>query len=181
MLLLCHVRVRSSRQGVFYKKGVLRNFAKFTRKHLCYSLFFTKEALAQVFSCEFCKISRNTFSYRTSPVAVSGVSERIYTLQFLNFLLETGTLSEVCVDSNFMEIQRFKHSSDKFSLLCCRLLDFFNENLLCQRGLDKHLQERFLLASTFSCQCFIKKGTLPQTLKTNFSNILQNSSRLVSA
>ena len=63
-----------------------------------------KETLAQVFSCEFCKISRNTFSYRTSPVAVSGDSERIYTLQFLNFLLETGTLSEVCVDSNFMEI-----------------------------------------------------------------------------
>ena len=25
---------------VFYKKGVLRNFAKFTGKHLCQSLFF---------------------------------------------------------------------------------------------------------------------------------------------
>ena len=34
----------SSRPEVFYKKGVLRNFAKFTRKHLCQSLFFNKVA-----------------------------------------------------------------------------------------------------------------------------------------
>ena len=55
------------------RKGILRNFAKFTGKNLCQSLFFNKvaglrfatliekEALAQVFSCEFCKISRSTF------------------------------------------------------------------------------------------------------------------------
>ena len=35
--------VRSSRQ-VFCKKGVLRNFANFTGKHLCQSLFFNKVA-----------------------------------------------------------------------------------------------------------------------------------------
>ena len=29
---------------VFCKKGVLRNFAKFTGKHLCQSLFFNKVA-----------------------------------------------------------------------------------------------------------------------------------------
>ena len=29
---------------VFYKKGVLKNFAKFTGKHLCQSLFFNKVA-----------------------------------------------------------------------------------------------------------------------------------------
>ena len=34
--------------------------------------FIKKEALAQVFSCEFCEISKNTFSYRTPPVAASG-------------------------------------------------------------------------------------------------------------
>ena len=53
-------------------KGVLRNFTKFTGKHLCQSLFLKKvaglrpatlfkKALAQVFSCEFCEISKNTF------------------------------------------------------------------------------------------------------------------------
>ena len=29
---------------------------------------YQKETLAQVFSCESCKISKNTFSYRTRPV-----------------------------------------------------------------------------------------------------------------
>ena len=33
---------RSSRPEVFCKKGVLRNFAKFTGKHLCQSLFLIK-------------------------------------------------------------------------------------------------------------------------------------------
>ena len=52
---------------VFYKKVVLKNFAKFTGKHLCQSLVFNKvaglkETLAQLFSCEFRDISKNTFS-----------------------------------------------------------------------------------------------------------------------
>ena len=34
--------LRSSRPEVFCKKGVLRNFTKFTGKHLCPSLFFNK-------------------------------------------------------------------------------------------------------------------------------------------
>ena len=36
--------IRSSRPEVFCKKGVLRNFAKFTGTHLCQSLFFNKVA-----------------------------------------------------------------------------------------------------------------------------------------
>ena len=48
------------------RKSVLRNFVKFTAKHLCQSPFFNKvfikkEILAQVFSWEFCEISKNTF------------------------------------------------------------------------------------------------------------------------
>ena len=53
------------------KKGVLRNFRKFTGKHLSQSLvliklqaacnFIKKEALAQVSSREFSEISKNTF------------------------------------------------------------------------------------------------------------------------
>ena len=35
---------RSSRPGVLCKKGALRNFSKFTGKHLCQSLFFNKVA-----------------------------------------------------------------------------------------------------------------------------------------
>ena len=53
---------RSSRLEAFYRKGVLINFAKSRRKHLCQSLnIIKKETLAQVFSCEFCEIYKNTF------------------------------------------------------------------------------------------------------------------------
>ena len=87
-LILCDSHSsRSSHQRCSVRKGVLRYFTKFTEKHLCQSLFFNKvaglrtttlfkkrlwhrpqacnfikkETQAQVFSCEFCKISKNTF------------------------------------------------------------------------------------------------------------------------
>ena len=64
-----------SHQSCSLRKGVLRNFTTFTGKHLCQSLFFNKvaclwplacnfiekETLAQIFSCECCEISKNTF------------------------------------------------------------------------------------------------------------------------
>ena len=49
---------RSSHRRCSVKKVVLRNFTKFTGK-VCN--FLKKESLAQVFSCEFCEISKNTF------------------------------------------------------------------------------------------------------------------------
>ena len=55
---------RIRRPELFCKKGVLENYAKFTGKRLWQSLLFNKVAgqtLPQVFSCEFCKIFKNTF------------------------------------------------------------------------------------------------------------------------
>ena len=44
------------------KKGILKNFKKYTGKHLCQSLFFNKkETLAQMFSCELCEIFSNAY------------------------------------------------------------------------------------------------------------------------
>ena len=40
--------------------------------------FVKKETLAQVFSCEFCEIPKNTFSYRIPPVAASFTNTEIY-------------------------------------------------------------------------------------------------------
>ena len=40
---ICKLRVHSHRR-CSGRKGILRNFAKFTRKHLCLSLFFNKVA-----------------------------------------------------------------------------------------------------------------------------------------
>ena len=42
--------------------------------------FIKKETLAQVFSGEFCEISKNTFFYRAPPMAASGAFTRIFTV-----------------------------------------------------------------------------------------------------
>ena len=61
-------KFRSSRPEAFCKKSVLKNFAKFIGKHLFQRIFFNKalacnfikkESRAEVFSCEFCAISKN--------------------------------------------------------------------------------------------------------------------------
>ena len=59
--------LRSSLPEVFCKKGILRNFTKFTGKHLCQSIFFNK--------VEFCEISKNTFFHRTSLAAASEIGK----------------------------------------------------------------------------------------------------------
>ena len=56
---------RSSHQRCSVRKGVLRNFTKFTGKQLCWRPeacnFIKKEALTQVFACEFCEIYKGIF------------------------------------------------------------------------------------------------------------------------
>ena len=49
------------------KNGVLKNFTKFTEKHICgrvylnvLQLYLKRENLAQVFSCDFCETFKNT-------------------------------------------------------------------------------------------------------------------------
>ena len=44
-----------------YLSSALKNFTKFSRKHLCWALFFNK-----VEGCTFVKISKNTFLQNTS-------------------------------------------------------------------------------------------------------------------
>ena len=51
----------------FFKKGVLRNFAEFTRKHLCRNPFL-------VFSCEIWEICKSTFFAEQHRVTVSDCS-----------------------------------------------------------------------------------------------------------
>ena len=60
--------IRSSRLEMLCKKGVLKNFTKFTGKHLYWRHFIKKEILSQVFSCELCKIFKNIYFYRTSAM-----------------------------------------------------------------------------------------------------------------
>ena len=68
------VKSKSSRREVFRKKVFLKisqnsqENASARVSLLIKCNFIKKESLVQVFSCEFCEISENTFSYRTSPM-----------------------------------------------------------------------------------------------------------------
>ena len=63
---------KSSRLQMFFKIGVLKNFAIFAGKQICWSnlliklqawrsAILLKETLTLVFSCEYCKIFNNTY------------------------------------------------------------------------------------------------------------------------
>ena len=56
---------QSSNRRSSTNKGVLKDFAKFTGKHLCQSrlrpaTLLKKDTLTHVFSCEFCEIYKNS-------------------------------------------------------------------------------------------------------------------------
>ena len=64
MKAFIEIQFRSSRPEVFCKKRVLRNFAKFTGKHLCQSLSFNKVAGLQSWTKgwrQIHKIKQNRF------------------------------------------------------------------------------------------------------------------------
>ena len=72
---------------LFYKKGVLKKFLKFTGKHLCHSSYLIKlqaetcnfikrETLVQVFSCECSEFFRNIFFREHLRVTASTSCQR---------------------------------------------------------------------------------------------------------
>ena len=101
--MIIHIKCfRSSRLEVLCKKGVLKNFSKFTRKHLCQSLFFKKETLAQVFSFEFCEILRTHFLQNTSSGCLWYFHYSLFSLPlYCSALLFFGFLDVVYILVNF--------------------------------------------------------------------------------
>ena len=83
------------------QKGFLRNFTKFTRKHLCQSLFFKKETLAQVLPCKFCKIFRKPFLKKTSGRLLLNLLKKTVLLLALNFFSHIASCPLLCVVSTF--------------------------------------------------------------------------------
>ena len=81
---------------MFCKKGVLRNFAKFTGKHLCQSLIFNKAG-----GLEFCEFFKNTFStehLQTTASVASFISFFIKTrilLQFLSLVFINALITSI--------------------------------------------------------------------------------------
>ena len=100
---------------MFCEKGVLRKVIK-------------KEILAQVFSCEFCEISKNTFFHRTPLVAASGYNlfSEVLVYKFIQYFSVMCT--EKFTDVNFQLIccmvdeTKISYNSEILDLLCCFLL-----------------------------------------------------------
>ena len=70
---------RSSHRWCSVKKVILE-ISQNSQENTCVSLFFIKkETLTQVLFFEFCNIPKNTFSYKTPPVAASVISQYIDT------------------------------------------------------------------------------------------------------
>ena len=90
------MKIRSSGRYMFCKKGVLRNFAKFTGKHLCQSLIFNKAG-----GLEFCEFFKNTFStehLQTTASVVSFISFFIKArilLQFLSLVFINALITSI--------------------------------------------------------------------------------------
>ena len=134
ILLLCHVYVRSSRQEMFCKKGVLKNFeSPGTLLHCCFPVNFAKFLRTPFLTEHLCWLllalqnESTLYSFRTSCSKQA---------QYLKFKLTVTS----------WKYSR-SNSSNKFSLLCFRLLETFNENVLLQRGLDKYFWEKVSISS----------------------------------
>ena len=82
-LLFKSSRRRSSVKKVFWeisqnsKENTCARVSFLIKLQLSVCNFIKKETLAQVFSCEFYEISKNTFCYRTHLVAASDFLEEI--------------------------------------------------------------------------------------------------------
>ena len=148
---------------MFCKKGRLRNFAKFTGKHLRQSLFFNKvadlrpeacnfikkETLAQVFSCEFCEISKNIFSTEHLRATASG--KGFITKRLVNFEVNTSETIwfEVTISKKkwcIIFVYRPPHSNNKkvfFSELTTSLNQATNkyDNIIVMGGLNIDTQK----------------------------------------
>ena len=64
-----YMKINNIEESVPFKKKISSEAVARRSAEAC--KFIKKETLVQVFSCEFCEISNNTFCYRTPPVAAS--------------------------------------------------------------------------------------------------------------
>ena len=102
---------------VFCKNAVLKDFAKFTGKHVCHNLFFNKfetevcnffrnEILAQVSSCGFSEIFQNTYLQKTFVGCFCSKYSYIYVLFLVKCIICKGVVSSetfhICATSYFV-------------------------------------------------------------------------------
>ena len=102
--------------SVLLKKLFLEN-SQNSQENTCTRASFLINLQAQVFSCDFCEISKNTFPYRTPPVAVSKfiliksfLTEALYDrLKFVYRYLNTGDKVPECYNCFKLMIHAYLH------------------------------------------------------------------------
>ena len=110
-----HTRFRSSHRRCSVRKAVLRNFAKFTRKHLCQSLFFNKvlgwpatllkrKLWNRCFSVNFEKLLRISFLHSTSGrLLLRLLVSNIYVLQYAELPTDINILTYHIISSTLLK------------------------------------------------------------------------------
>ena len=141
-MIFCRcVRFRSSHPRFSVRKGVIRNLVKFTGKHLCQSVFIKnnfikKETLVQVFSFEFCEISKNTWwlnLFYTSLFSIKVIFERVVTsIFYIICYISVFNIAKECLFC-------FSNMSNAvvpllFICFSISLLVFLNVSLFVRRG-----------------------------------------------
>ena len=149
MCRMLKLNIQKQPLEVFYKRVVLKNFAKFARKGLCQRLFLNKVASGtsnfiekktqtQVFSCKFCEIFKNNFF--TEQPQENGSELRTPRIILINFYYEVLLIMSIpwkhiqymkprsfLLDSRYDKplsiYSRFVGGNDHlvsyFSLMCC--------------------------------------------------------------
>ena len=108
--------------------------------------FIKRESLAQVFSCEFCEISKNTFVYRTAP----GVASARIFLQGKNTFCNLCSLSKVT--SGYFSSVKCPDSFTSSSEYRCRNDFCIDRKYLCDGDDDCVDGDDELSCNTRTCQ-----------------------------
>ena len=83
--------IRSSCLQIFFKIGGLENFAIFTGKHLCWSLFLIKfqpwSLLNKVPGLKACNFIKERLHHRCFPVNIAKLLRKVFFIEHLRWLL----------------------------------------------------------------------------------------------
>ena len=107
---------RSSRLEAFCRKGVLRNFEKFTRKHLYQSLLFNKAADLRTVT-----LLKKRFWYRCFPVNFSKFLKTLSIAEHLRWLLLKTSVNQLIFREELVDLQLYysrTFSQEVFKHMC---------------------------------------------------------------
>ena len=130
---LLQQNVKSSRSEVFCKNGVLKNFAKFTGKHLCQGLFFNKVA-----------------GLRTATLLKKRLWHRCFPVNFVKFLRTPFIIEHLwwllltCAGVSF-EYEITETPAQVFSCEFCKIF----KNRYFVEHLGTHASEMYIMIVNF--------------------------------